>query len=75
MTTMTSKIINKIYGKSDYAFQLMYMPMNSKAFYNDFYADVIGTLLPLTIYVVVNLASRTIEISSNVDEERVQELL
>ena len=75
MTTVTNKIISKVYGKEDYAFQLMYMPMNSKPFYNDNYAEVIGTIMPLIIYAVANLASRTITLTSDINEDRIQQLL
>ena len=50
MTTVTNKIISEVYKKDSYAFQLMYMPMNSKPFYNDNYSEVVGTILPLIIY-------------------------
>ena len=61
MTTLTSQIIKKLYpSKSDFAFQLMYMPMNSEPFYNDKFSEVIGALLPLAIYTACKLASRAI---------------
>jgi len=47
----------------------MYMPMNSPAFYNDNYSEVIGALLSFTIYTASALASRFISYTGDFNEE------
>lgn len=73
MTTVTSKIISEVYGvsKEDYSIQMMYMPMNSKSFENNNFAEVIATLIPFTLYASVKLASRIISEADSTDEKRI----
>lgn len=62
MTSVTQKIISKVYGvdESKFSFELMYMPMNTGPFYNNLYSEVIGALTTFTVYAFVMLAGRII---------------
>ena len=47
----------------------MYMPMDSLAsFHNDGFSEVIGALVPITIYAFVELSSRIIKLSGGTNE-------
>ena len=57
--------------ESQYSFQLMYMPMNSlKTFQNDGYSEVLGVLLPYTIYAFISLTSRFMDNVATSEEQR-----
>ena len=68
MTTVASKIISQVYGVDDFKFQLMYMPMDSKSFYNDNFAEVVGSLIPFMIYATMSVTKTTIGMAETAKE-------
>ncbi len=62
MTTVTQKIISKVYevDESKFDIQMMYMPMNTPIFHNDLFAEVVGALAAFTIYAFVLIANKII---------------
>ena len=53
----------------------MYMPMGSKKFYNDLFAEVLTALFPIVIYVCVSLVYRILDVTGEKDDDRVKRLL
>ena len=49
----------------------MYMPMNSGEFQNDSFSEVIGALIPITIFAFINLYERVKTGTTGTDEGRV----
>ena len=62
MTSVTNKIISEVYKipTDSYNFQIMYMPMNTSVFHNDFYWEYIGATLPVVYLAVVKLSNSII---------------
>ena len=58
MTSVTNKILSEVYGSDSHNIQIMYMPMNSEEFENDNYAEIVGALIPITFYALINLFER-----------------
>ena len=77
MTSVTQKIISKVYEKDEreFSFELMYMPMNTGPFYNDGYSEVVGALASFTIYAFVLLPGRVVSELSDSRESRIQQML
>ena len=50
---------------------MLYMPMNSGEFENDMFSEVVGALIPLMIFVLINFPERLKMATSDIDEERV----
>ena len=53
----------------------MYMPMNSGTFQNDGFSEVLGVLLPYTIYAFISLTGRIFEEFSTSEERKLQQIL
>ena len=50
---------------------MLYMPMNSKEFENDMFSEVVGALIPLMIFVLINFPDRLKIATSDIDEGKV----
>ena len=75
MTTVTNKILTEVYGKQP-SIQMLYMPMDSlKEFENDNFAEVVGALIPMCIFVMINISERLKTHTSDSNEDKVQRLL
>ena len=63
MTTVASKIISEVYNvpAEDYDFQLMYMPMNTQPFHNDFFWEVLGTMISFVLYAMYKLSELMVD--------------
>ena len=72
MTSVTNKILSEVYDKTDYNFQLMYMPMDSEPFYNDLFAEVLTAVFPAVIYVFINIVHRIMYVTGDPNEEKIQ---
>ena len=73
MTSVTNKVISEVYKipQDDYNFQLMYMPMDTGIFYNDFFWEVIGAMLPIVYLSIVKLSLSTISTIGDVNHESI----
>lgn len=71
MTTITQKIISKVYevDESKFDIQMMYMPMNTPVFRNDLFAEVVSALASFTIYAFVIIANKIIATTSDFNNE------
>ena len=58
MTSVTNKVISEVYKvpTDDYNFQVLYMPMDTSMFHNDFYFSYIGSLMPIVYLSIVKLS-------------------
>ena len=58
MTSVTNKIISEVYEvpAENYNFQIMYMPMDTNLFHNDFYWEYIGSSMPVVYLSIVKLS-------------------
>ena len=70
MTTVTGKVLSEVYGKDESSFdlQLMYMPMNSKTFHNDAFAEVITSVMAFMLLALANLGSSVMKSMEGPDE-------
>lgn len=77
MTTVTSKLLTQVYDleEGSFKFELMYMPMDSKEFHNDMYAEVVNGLMAFTLLTIANLATRILNSMADPDESRIKEML
>ena len=71
MTSVTNKVISEVYKipAESYNFQIMYLPMNTSVFHNDFYWEYIGATLPIVYLAVVKLSSSIISTIGDVKYE------
>ena len=67
MTTAASNVISQVYGFSQdsYAIQMMYMPLDTPIFHDDYFWVGIGGLLPLVFLAVIKLPDQTIKATSD----------
>lgn len=74
MTSVTNKVISEVYKvpADSYNFQLMYMPMDTSTFHNDFYWEYIGATMPIVYLAVVKLSQSII---STIGDARHEELI
>ena len=70
MTSVTNKVLSEVYGSDSHSIQMMYMPMNSGEFENDGYSEVVGALIPITIFTMINLYERVKTNTTDTDEEK-----
>ena len=58
MTSVTNKVISEVYKVpiDDYNFQVLYMPMDTSMFHNDFYFAYIGSVMPIVYLSIVKLS-------------------
>ena len=62
MTSVTNKIISEVYNvpTENYNFQVLYMPMDTSMFHNDFYWAYIGASMPIVYLSIVKLSQSII---------------
>ena len=70
MTSVTNKILSEVYGSDSHSIQMLYMPMNSGEFQNDGYSEVIGALIPITIFSFINLYERVKTNTTDTNEDK-----
>ena len=78
MTSVTNKVISEVYKvpTEDYNFQIMYMPMDTSPFHNDFYWEYIGATMPIVYLAVVKLSQSLVSTIGDVThEEMIQSTL
>ena len=71
MTTVTNKVISEVYAvpPTTYNFQVMYMPMNTGTFHNDFYYEYIGSTLVVVYFAILKLSDSVISTIGDVKYE------